>query len=730
MSECFTFRFVEPEDQQRKSLAIFTEYKVGLDAISRILKQDVTDNLVPKNVYLITSSQEGYSLQECMQDKAFISEFDSYVGEINTRMHCMASSPDGSLAYCDGRIVGSSLSASILQGGMLELFKKHGGLIVSNPAYHFVKPSGAHCDKFIRASNLLVSSGEVSFLAISLLPHFKPDLKRIYVDTSSIAFLVSIATRLYSNFENSAPAIESFESYAALNHSYDFIEDSSSLILISATTSGTLAESLLRKINIPKSQIVTLFHVNLPADQLGIFDVSSAIEGGLTSTNALQCEFCRRGSKPIRIAGDQFLPENPKHELLVIRKPDFSANREDFFRQFAAARVLQWNQVATSSSGVKEHFYIDVKAALEREVKTFSSALEKAAKRYISKDLKTVITLDDPGSKALYKAIKPHIERGSGVEVESKIRHLTALELSEIDLTGSGSVMVIAGVITSGRSLLAIARKLRCIDPSSTIVYFVAFSKLPAHDVKVQLGKDLKQGGHEFVVLDECPVPRIKEYNKTAWDWEREKLTPFGEDDPMGDEDAALPLLLDTRRSEVIADSIDSDGLFLPNSKGETLKLRRTFAFWSDLGFDEARLDQTSQADVYWTIQCVLHDLRTKSESGGLATAYHTTLISPANFDRYNDGVIQASLLRSAHPVELDYRVDPVFSRQMTDVCLSVIRNWDNDQGEAVLEFLMALWSRRMQLLTKHIDELLNCRSDGMPEVIQFLLARLSSMRE
>lgn len=721
MSHCFAFRFVEPDDQQRKSLAIFTETKVSLDAISRILKHDVTENLVPKNVYLITTSQDGYTRQGCRDDATFISEFESYVGEIDDRLRCLVSSSSGIFNYCDGQAVEDGLSASILQSGMLALFKKHNGLIVSNTAYHFVKPSGAHCDKFIRASNLLVSSGEVAFLAISLLPYFNPELKRIYVDTSSIAFLVSIAIRLYSDFTFGPPAIESFESYAALNHPYDFVEDSSSLILISATTSGSLAADIFKTRNFLSSQVVTLFHINLPPEQIGIFDVSGAIENGLVSTKSSQCEFCKRGSKPIRIAGDQFLPENPKHELLVIRKPDFSDKRENFFRQFSALRVLQWNRIGSTGDGAKEHFYIDVEAVIASKPVTFAKDLDKAAKRYISRDLKTVITLDDAGSQALCDAIKPYI----GSEPENPT-FIAASRLSQTDLTDAGSVMVIAGAITSGRSLLAVARKLRCIHLSSTIVYFVGFSKLPSREAKIQLEKDLSQGGHELVILNICSVPRIKEYSKTAWDWEREMLTPFGEDDPLGDTNTSLAGSLEARRKDVIADSLDSDELFLRNAQGDPLKLRRTFAFWSDLGFDDARLSQTTQADVYWTIQCVVHDLRTKSENGGLATAYHTTLISPANFDRYNDGVIQASLLRAAHPVELDYRVDPVFSRQMTDVCMSVIRNWDNEQGEAALEFLMALWSGRLQLLDEHINELSQCRTDDMAEDIKFLLDRLS----
>jgi hypothetical protein len=721
MNNCFSFRFFEPDENYRKSLVIFTESKVSLETISRVLKRDISENLIPRYVYLISPEGYGYTLDKCIDDQGFAAEFKSLLGyEITERLRCVLSSSKGELTFCNNQKVKGSLVFSILQSGMLELFKRHGGLIVSNTAYHFVKPSGAHCDKFIRASNLLVSSSEVTFLALSLLPYLSGDIKRVYVDTSSIAFLVSTAIRLYADFDCGVPAIESFESYTALNQSYDFVEDSSSLILISATTSGSLSKKILDITNFTNNQVVTLFFTNLPGDHEGVFDISGAITGGIVSTMFSECEFCKRGSKPIRITGDQFLPENPKHESLVVRKLDFSSNREKFFKQFAATGVLHWNRSSSSLDIYKEHFYVDAKVAIEGMGKDFLDRLEKLAKKHISRDLEIVITLDDEGSEALKNSVLRFIGD------YSEIKFLSARTFTEADVSDFGSVLVIASAITSGRSLLAVARKLRGINQSSTIVYFVGFSKLPGSDAKSQLEKDLKQGGHELVILNDCPLPRIKEYSKTAWDWEREKLHPLGEDDPLGDSDDLLPDLLNKRRQKLLDDSLSSDDLFLPNAENSPLKLRRTFAFWSDLGFDEERLEKTTQADVYWTIQSVLHDLRVKSENGGLATAYHTTLISPANFDRFNDGIIQASLLRAAHPIELDYRLDHVFSRQMTDVCLSVIRNWDNEQGEAALEFLMALWSGRMHLLDEHLSELTKSIDSVSSLDVKFLLEQLS----
>ena len=723
MTDCFAFRFFEPNDDKRKSVVVFFPTRVSLDRVAKALKQDIAENLVPKNVYIMSFGEPSVKVVECKADTAFANEFLSYVGDIDTQLKCLYADTSGNVLDCGGTKVDADLQKAILHHGMVALFRKHQGLITSSHGYHFTKPSGDHCDKFIRASNLLVSSIEVSFLAVSLLPYFRNDLKRIYVDTSSIAYLVSITLRLYGDFIEGTPSIESFESYAVLKQKYDFVEDRSSLLVISATTSGSLAKSLLANTSFSNDQIVTLFHVNLPKGQQGVFDVSSAIPHGIVSRKPAECQFCKRGSKLIRIAGDQFLPENPKHELLVIKKTNFEKPRQKFFSQFAAQAVLSWDTAASSIEESREHFFIDVEAAISLDKKPFSNEIDRNIRRYVSRDLSTVVVFEDSGSQLFAQKLCEYLG-----ESASNIKWLAPNDLNEEELTGSASVIVIAGAITSGRSLLAISRKLRCIDPLATIGYFVAFSKLPNDESFKQLENDLCLGGHQLIVLNHCPLPRIKEHTKTAWDWEREFLMPFCGDDPMGEAKEDLPELLLNRFHLLDGLSKDANQLYLSDPNGQPLKLRRTFAFWADLDFPEERLQKTTQADVYWTVQCVLHDLRNASDEKGLATTYHTTLISPANFDRYNDGVIQASLLRAALPVELDYRVDAVFSRQMTDVILSVIENWNNAQGEGSLEFLLALWTQRLRLNDDHLAEIIKLKNAAMPEAIKFLLDRLQAL--
>lgn len=717
MSDLYSFRFADLESNKKNCLLIYSTSKMNLNALAKLLKNEVEVNALPKYIYLLSPVCCLITKEELEKEKTFFDECQAYIHD-EENIFCIGFNESGELAYCNAGKLDGKLSKKILHQGMMTLFEKHSGLIVSHYGYHFVKPSGDHCNKFIRASNLLVSSTEVSFLAISLLPFLKKEQKHIYVDTSSISFLISIAIQESGKFLTSRPTIESFESYTALDKKYDFIEAETSIVFISATTSGSLVKRLQNESPTSKKQITTLFYTNLPDDQDGVFDISDALEDGIVSDKPNNCKFCKLGSKQIKIAGDQFLPENPKHEQLIIKKADFESGRGKFFGIFGASNVLKVDKISSVGSNKKEHFYIDIEKALELQDDALKKQLAKKLNKYISRDLEFVVALNDGGSEFLAEKVKSHIGKPS-----NKIQWLKSNELKEEAVKEKGSVLVVAGAITSGRSLLSISRKLRGIKSSSSIVYLVGFSKVQTKETLELLKKDLAQGGHELVILIDCPVPRVNDYTETYWDLERKKLAECSEEDPFGELDLSSASLLAKYYSNK-----SEECLFLPNPKNEPLKLRSTFAFWSDFNFPTDRLNAVTQADVYWTIQCVLHDLRIRNNGGGLASTYHTTVISPANFDRYNDGIIQACFLRAALPIELDYRIDPAFSRRMTDIILSIVNNWHNEQGEAALEFLMALWLQRLRLEKSHLEEICKINSSNMSPDIIFLFAKLDKL--
>ena len=85
----------------------------------------------------------------------------------------------------------------------------------------------------------------------------------------------------------------------------------------------------------------------------------------------------------------------------------------------------------------------------------------------------------------------------------------------------------------------------------------------------------------------------------------------------------------------------------------------------------------------------------------------HTVLSSEA-FARYNDGVIQAALLRAAIPVELDYSDAPEQSRLMRDLLQEMVTKSNRQQGEALGEFLLAITLDRLRLAQSDLQAMID----------------------
>jgi hypothetical protein len=81
-------------------------------------------------------------------------------------------------------------------------------------------------------------------------------------------------------------------------------------------------------------------------------------------------------------------------------------------------------------------------------------------------------------------------------------------------------------------------------------------------------------------------------------------------------------------------------------------------------------------------------------------------VLSPRCFDRFNDGVIQASLLRAASPAELDYSVAEQISGEMAQFLEIVFADESGQAGEASREFLLALAQNRLRLVMKDLQNL------------------------
>ena len=161
------------------------------------------------------------------------------------------------------------------------------------------------------------------------------------------------------------------------------------------------------------------------------------------------------------------------------------------------------------------------------------------------------------------------------------------------------------------------------------------------------------------------------------------------------------------------------NNLFLPKPTEDLqdrLKLRKNFAFHP---INEKQLEKVSQADLYFIVAAVFHYLRNpahiKSESKSLGSEkflvqheHVKTIIDPITFKRYNDGIIQAAILRISNNSELNYAVSDRDSLEMFETLKDIFKDPDEKNlTEALLEFLLAIGLGKLKLKSYHMRELI-----------------------
>jgi hypothetical protein len=270
-------------------------------------------------------------------------------------------------------------------------------------------------------------------------------------------------------------------------------------------------------------------------------------------------------------------------------------------------------------------------------------------------------------------------------------------------------VIVVANVTESGRSLLEVSRDLRRPFPNAPRIYIVGLAKYISDASLQKIKSNLTQThaavSHEFIAIEQIQLPSSSEMN--AWIAERELLsdTSFFFEGMSDAEGAEWQSRLDRLRlqTEPLIDE-----LFVSSLAKNPIKLQPGFALWpSDLA------GKGSQADVFFTIASVFQNLRAKEEEEGAARAlrsdlFQQTLVDPGNFGRFNDGVIQASILRAAHPNELDYSATPNDSYNMARFARRMIESSNKPRGEAAAELLIAILTGRLKLHSTHYRDVLS----------------------
>lgn len=619
----------------------------------------------------------------------------------------------------------SKFIAHLLRSGSTIIFKNNGGLVESTPDHHFVFPSNKHCSKFIRTGNVLINQSEIFFLAVQLLKHTK-DRNTIYCDTSSINVLpysvFELRRRFMQNFD--CPVVHSFESYDVFETNKDSFSPES-LILISSSTSGNIIDRLLKEKRADKEQIKVIYFLG-SSDKF--LNHSANIICNLTKEKEFQigeeefetynspddCKLCKNHSRPINIRGDVFLTIQPKVErhLLSIKPEYYSKSIGTFAERYKSGSPLEGVIKVYYKDNIPEtnyEVYFDIVYLLKNIGKfvKFEEALNRHIDKYIPANTKYLLHLPDNGSEELAKHILTKIPSS----IKPKLIKLESDFKSNI-IEETGTVVIVASCITTGKKLLQISRLMRNMT-TLNLVYFVGIYRPVNEKFSTDLISDLKKGKDKS---DERPFVAVEtiycsiQQTETSWELEKvflEELIGSLDDNTESEiynfVNERLTVLLDNKRLRGF-----SDGVFLKTVNGDDLRLRKNFAFWTAFDYNEKEI---AQSEVYFTISTIISNLEQKqinSHPSLKQTNYVRNMLSPRNFHRFNDGIIQASLLRSGKTEYFAYDLDNELSLQMKEFLLSIIDKYNSADGEALMEFLLSIGIRRLKMKKDDLKEILN----------------------
>lgn len=600
----------------------------------------------------------------------------------------------------------ADVAHQLVQVGLRRLFASAGGLATTHGGYHFSKPSGRHSAQFIRTGDLLTRAPHVYFVAFGLLALITSlEYSLVLLDSSAIAPVgYAIADIRSRSGKDTLTIVDSFGGYEGLG-SYGSVDPADSIVLISASTSGGLLNDVTEGLSVPPERQFLLFYIGEHARAGSVLCDLTAGEGRsvdqgyvpqISSEPAETCSGCANGQPVIELMGDGFMPATGTLTPRMITKvhgghslaPLMAAlhGREAFrVRASDGARVPQIRSLLVTFAHL-----------IEQGDEYIREAMLSVLRREFPSDIRSLVVLGDPESQALSRLVATEILTATGREPE--VFSADALANPRHDRLPEGYSLVVAGVVAGGRQLRNLSRRLRALHEGQPLGYLIGLARPKTKAVWTELCSSLRFGPTRANEFDLGTVWYLEtdpdRGEMDSWTAEQQVL-PLIAEKLSGNSWSAGPEVLSARLTELadigLPSSAENDSirLFLQPSSDHSyeMKLNPHFAFW------EFEYSKASDAEVFFTISTVLHNARYSGDGkyaffGEGGSRY---VLSPVNFHRFNDAIIQSSILRAARGSELDYRFDSVLSEYVCDMIGDMVANWDTEQGLASAEFLLSL---------------------------------------
>jgi hypothetical protein len=594
----------------------------------------------------------------------------------------------------------SNTLEKIINAGLTQIFNSN--IISYAPlGYSYLKPSGKSSSFFVRAEAGLQSSGAVSFTAFAIWAKLlrrqgaNPSaIELILIDTMAIAPVVFALRELFllSN-RSQAPAVDSFHSYGGLSEVPQPLSGKS-LCLISASSSMEMHREWVKEKRVRNEEVITLVTFEDCKDsEYSLYALPSTLRPDGNLTSALH---------QIRIFGENFSAgsELPKKVLLRKQVHSWLSGVNVFFRSSNNIDLQFFDIFRTTSHSSNKRRALFVHASLLEKSEEFRDFLELKLPQVVRATTRQIIYSDDAESKNLAQRILQFCVRSLSLP---NVNLLSATELQEdpTKVLKDAGLIIVNIVAGSGGTLLNISRNLRGHHFGPRL--FVIGIQIVTSESQVKvLDANLKMSAHQASV-DVLRYQSVAISPSLLSSFEEERQLYLKQDFSL------LPEVFQ-RRLKALSDSasnLSSCGL-LPcgHACADHLPLRKDFVFWPK-EYNEGR----HHAAVIATMSVLLQRARESDaidESNRLFSARptHVTL-DPENFAHYDDGVIQASILRNALASELDYRADQVASEYLMKLLMKSSQSLGTDRSEGILEFLLAIATHRLKLYIRDQDELI-----------------------
>lgn len=713
--------------QGEESLLIYDEQQLTGTMLGDDIREVFDSRPAIARVYILAPFVQEQEIRSILDSSSVFDRMGGYFKAIGGRL-CILTfvAVEGGVAACEipfyvddnGRPQQDTVAPicqELRNGWLFDLFDKYRGRVDAPVGVHFAKSSGRHSAKFLRVSNVLLSSSSCAAIAFFILEVVRcGQPRRIFVDTApllGVAFALQRIALIHEIWSLSAP-VTSFSSYGGLTR----LPASSGrdLVLVSASTSGGLvAELTAREFNV--AFIATLFYLG---ETLQI-EVSGTVVCDLTfrqgrvfgypsieSYSSGACPLCKVGYFVAELEGDQFQLEKRANKYVEIKTISQTKDARDLLEQLAREKLIRARIFRRRGEG--SDFAVDADQVLNA-VPHVRNRFIRSLRRFMPMPLNYIVLV----------GLKPEtfheLVEAAGLTAaiaNAEVIAAEALPMCPQLPQASGGVLVIFGTLSNFTTARDINAQLRIKAPKGCVCYLAAITLAHSAEHLADLRMFLTYGEqgrdtHTYESASRLMLPSTAA-GLSAWDLELSFLQRLVE---AGCAEPNITSRIDSLHSA----NERTDGLFWPGLNGELL-IQNDFVY---LTVDTAK-PSISQADVLVIVANLLATVRMDNrglmspiQSGKEPVRWHQSVyghvvLSPMAFEDYNDAVLHAAFLRCASSAELNYANDAHASERVLTIIRAGMQAWAAGGGESLPEFLVALATCRMILAADHMQTIKN----------------------